>query len=779
MVYQLAAPILIPLAAYFGVTIPYLEKLANSKGVDLSTHDYDPENLTSYDDLFPELAELNRIKTFKTYEDSFYQPKPVVEETDLSEIIVQSDKDDDEVIDVKEEDLEKITRKDVSPGGEPPDLDPDYERMLKELANLTIDELLRRVEDKAYHNLHNLYREEIEKRKKTEVQGLVFPKEKTDNNLRLHEMRLKKITEGKIDAYPGNPKNDRIVLQPPEGSNLPPITIGKITFEDWESKILSDRGQIMEDANWYAKIWDHFDVMAKGDKKIRETLTKAWLSGQQNETPSSALANVIYIYEQFKRGIPFDEVKGKGLPTADEAIKSIIYGKEITAGVGQKISDFIDAGYGNTTRAIMGHNSAGGSPFVVDVHTARDTGLVDPIYLNHLKRLGYVIPDGVQIDFGEGGVAGTKYENRSLWGQDLTRYLNEKNWMGKNDWTPTEIQAIGWMNLTRMYSGLGQGGDIESALNRNLRRIAMEVDPGEGSQWDIQFGDQYRSLPDDKKFKINELVTKKAIEFVNKLTGIDFSSNVHGTGGWELIQNPSTVQEAYMSKESAKEAAALLGLFTNQTEIWVNSTKELTKNPQNYSLFIIEEGSTDLRDSKTLTGLFERIINNDPIELFRGYQPIMVNGQPGIQIIIDKDTISKAIKEKRIKKAEVLPYIEEFSTNGLANATKDLDFAVKNYISETELEKLTNDWTKQKNGQSFINYISEKFKSIAEDTGRSNIDYFREQLTEFLFQLIQKESRPTKTITKDTVKKLTKKREGGIVEIPHFHYGGFINLNRL
>ena len=45
-----------------------------------------------------------------------------------------------------------------------------------------------------------------------------------------------------------------------------------------------------------------------------------------------------------------------------------------------------------------------------------------------------------------------------------------------------------------------------------------------------------------------------------------------------------------------------------------------------------------------------------------------------------------------------------------------------------------------KHGQSFINYISEKYKSIAEDTGRSNIDYFWEQLTEFLAQLIQKES---------------------------------------
>ena len=94
MVYQLAAPIIIPLAAYFGVTIPYLNKLANSKGVDLSTHDYDPNNLTSYEDLFPELAELNRIKEYKTWDESYadkmiidtpqgkeLRPDPVKEET--------------------------------------------------------------------------------------------------------------------------------------------------------------------------------------------------------------------------------------------------------------------------------------------------------------------------------------------------------------------------------------------------------------------------------------------------------------------------------------------------------------------------------------------------------------------------------------------------------------------------------------------------------------------------------------------------------------------------
>jgi hypothetical protein len=849
-------PLAIPLIAVatgMTLTVPgVIEYFRNQKGIDLSG--YGENDLVPLEVLFPERYK----KEYKTWEGSYYKPEAVIGDTSLEGTILKTKKDDgDEVIDVTEEDLEKLPRQDVGP----PDPEKDPNRWLKELANISLDVILRELENKAerwsqeqlvqmakeykkrtklttkhaglgYYEAtidgktfgisnQNIYKEhpkdywnitfedriidsvntlkeakewiednhgefkniikfreeyDIEKRKKTEAKGLVFPKEKTANNLRLHTMRLKNILDGKAEAYPGGPKNERIVLQPPEGSGLPPIAIGNITFQDWEDKIIGNQETILEDANWYAKVFDSFDVMTNGDKKRNEILAKAWLAGQINLSPVNALANVIYIHEQWKRGVPFEDVKGKGLPVAVNNVKSIIYGEKMEGGAGPKISDFIDSGYGNITRSIMGHNSEGGHPFVVDIHTARDTGLIDSAYLNHLKKLGYIIPEGIEIDFGQGGITGTRYENRALFGQDLTRYLNDKNWMGKNDWTPSQIQAIGWMNLTRMY---GESGDIDMALNRNLRRIAMEVDPGEGSPWQLTYGEKYNALSDEKKFKINELVTVKAIDFVNQLTGIDFSGNVHGTGGWELIQNPSTVQETYASQEAAEEAASLLGLFNNQTEILVSSTKELTKNPQHYSLFIIEDGSTNLRDSNTLKGLFERIINNDPAGLFRGYQPIMVKGQPGIQIIIDKDTISKAIAEKRIKKADILPYIQEFSENGLTNATKDLDFAVKNYISEANVKKIVNDWTKQKNGQSFIDNISEKFKSIAEDTGRSTIDYFREQLTKYLAELLQQESKTIEKITDETVKKLTKKKYGGLIDVPKFHFGSFIDVHRI
>ena len=765
MVVQAAVPLAV-IASQMGLSIPAVIEYFQGQNIDLSG--YGSNDLVDLETLFPE-TESERIKEYKTWGESFYDAPPVVGDTSLDNIIVQSKKDD-EPIEVSEDELEVMPSQEVTRGDEPdnkpPDWDPEpyWKPSWRDIAGHLMEKILDKQVKELEKNLKL-------KTKKVGDSGLNFPKEKTDTNTRLHNLRLQNIIDGKAENYPGGPQNERIVINAPEGSNLPPIAIGNITYKDWEDKITLDETQIMEAANWYEKIFSSLEVMAGDDKNLRDTLVKAWLSGQINETPSSALTNVIYIYEQWKRGVPFDEVKGKGLPDPTNNIKSIIYGKEIEKGIGPKISDFIDAGLNSNTRSWMGHNSSGGQPFVVDVHTARDTGLVDQTYLNHLEKLGYIIPEDIKIDFGQGGITGTKYENRALFGQGLTKYLNDKKWMGKSDWKPSEIQAIGWMNLTNMYAEGNQSGDILKALNRNLRRISMEVEPGEGSPWQITYGEKYNKLDDDKKFTISEKVTAKAIEMVNELTGIDFSGNVHGTGGWELYQNPSTVQQGYMSKEAAKDAAAKLGYMLNQTEVWVNTAKELTKNPQHFSLDIVEDGSENLRNSDTLKSLFERIINADPNELFRGYQPIVVDGKAGIRIIIDKD----AIKNSPLKKADILPYIEEFTKNQLNDITNDLNLDADTYISEIELEKLVNNWKKDKQGGGFKNNFSDDSSTTTQGGGRPNIYNLAEQLTQFFAKLLQEES---KAIS-ETTKKITKKKLGGLVEVPHFHFGGFIDVNRV
>ena len=113
------------------------------------------------------------------------------------------------------------------------------------------------------------------------------------------------------------------------------------------------------------------------------------------------------------------------------------------------------------------------------------------------------------------------------------------------------------------------------------------------------------------------------------------------------------------------------------------------------------------------------------------------------------------IKKSSLKKADILPYIQEFIDIKLGEETKNLDFAVNTYISEVELEKLVNDWSKIRNGQSFIDNFSKDTSTTSKDSGGSNVYNLAKQLTKFFAKILQQES---KTITDETVKKLTKKK---------------------
>tara|TARA_R110000764_G_scaffold111891_1_gene198636 strand:+ start:25 stop:1203 length:1179 start_codon:yes stop_codon:yes gene_type:complete len=390
----------------------------------------------------------------------------------------------------------------------------------------------------------------------------------------------------------------------------------------------------------------------------------------------------------------------------------------------------------------MNNNSDGGAPFVVDVHTGRDTGLVDQEFINHLKRLGYDVPDNLIKDHAGGGIKGTMYENRALFGQELTENLNSINWLGKSDWKPMEIQAIGWMNLTKMTGAKGTSGDVASAFSRNTRRISMEVDPGEGSPWSMKYGKDYNDLADASKFEINNKVTAKAVELVNKKEGLNLTTTVHGTGGWELFQNASTVSQAISSRETAIKAAARLGHMLNQTEVWVNTSKEITKGVKHYGVDLLEDGSSNLRNSDTLKELFEAIIEKDTNGLFRGYQPIIVNGKPGIRIIID----DVAIKQSPLTKAQVQKYIQEFvgTNGGLNEILGNLNYDIKTAIHEVELTKLRNDWKEKPNGESYREYFGDKSGTTESSGGRANIDIDGKELEDYFSKLI-KEARGSKT----------------------------------
>ena len=131
---------------------------------------------------------------------------------------------------------------------------------------------------------------------------------------------------------------------------------------------------------------------------------------------------------------------------------------------GQKIADFVDAAEGKPVRSWMANHPDGGKPFVVDIHTARDTGMVDQELLNHLDRLGYNKDDLAKLKIDLTGTpTEAAYENRAAWGRGLTDHLNKIKWKGRNDWTPAEAQAVGWMGLTKLTRNAEEDVEIGRA----------------------------------------------------------------------------------------------------------------------------------------------------------------------------------------------------------------------------------------------------------------------------------------------------------------------------
>ena len=169
-----------------------------------------------------------------------------------------------------------------------------------------------------------------------------------------------------------------------------------------------------------------------------------------------------------------------------------------------------------------------------------------------------------------------------------------------------------------------------------------------------------------------------------------------------MYQNPSTVQQAIASKDTAIEAAARLGYLMQQTEVWVNAPKTMTKNPKHFSIDIVETTGESLREGKALTNLFDAIIAEEPNELFRGYQPIEIDGKPGIRILITDD----AVKASPLTKAKAMAYIQEFANGKLGEITDRLNFDAEIDIMEADLTRLRNNWEEDKQGGGYKSYFS-------------------------------------------------------------------------
>jgi hypothetical protein len=347
-------------------------------------------------------------------------------------------------------------------------------------------------------------------------------------------------------------------------------------------------------AAWYGELHDMF--VAEFGEADAPKMMLAWLSAQQNESPGGAVRNTYRV----KDGIAgLTHMKKGGL--ADDKLRSVFMDTIPDGGYGAKLSDFVDAGMGKKTRTYMGDDPAGGRPFVADVHTGRDSGHVDQQTLTRLKNSAErgkltvngkpakvkvtrsknltvkdqvkVVPEEIEIIYPggrrtitrdlTGSPSNNTYEGIAEWGENLTAYLNKTKWKGRTDWSPEQVQAVGWMRVLRQY-GLKEA-TLASSLDENTYRISAEVDYGLSSSL-RELYPEFSSFDEDTKTAITRTVMEKTIpEIVNLVApqatfrGADF-----GQGYWEGSAAPSSQFWVLGSNEAAGMVEVALAHATEQ-----------------------------------------------------------------------------------------------------------------------------------------------------------------------------------------------------------------------
>ena len=527
--------------------------------------------------------------------------------------------------------------------------------------------------------------------------GLAFPAEEAADRLRLKLAREAKTAQTGA-PLPGEPSNPRTVIRAPEGPQLdrggaplPDFVAGDVTFDDWMARhsYLLKPDEINSASKWYQEIYGNFLKQTNGDETLAKQYMRSWLVAQQNVDVTGAMGNALLQREQVLRGVPEDKMIGAGMPNPTIAARRVMQDRPIEGGVGQKISDFVDSAEGKNVRSWMGNDPAGGSPFVVDVHTARDTGMVDQELINHLRRRGYDEKGLKELitDLGTSPSA-TQYENRGDFGRRLTDRLNEMNWAGRKDWTPEQVQAVGWMGMTRLTAN--KADDVATGLQGQRRHLSMELSPGEGSPWAEKYGARFSALPTEHQYDLTHRMTQSAIDRASKISGVDVSNIVHATGGWQNFQNPSTVAQTFSSKQGAEIAANVLGHLLQQTEVWSNKIKPRTANPKGFAVDFIADGKHTFDTDAGLRDFWAKITAADPTGHFQGYQPIKTaDGRIGIRALVDRGG-AKTAKD-----------LENAVSNDIKKVLEDIPGRIDATFHEAEITKARNDWTKDKDGAAY------------------------------------------------------------------------------
>lgn len=535
------------------------------------------------------------------------------------------------------------------------------------------------------------------------------------------QKRAGKVAADGSTKIPGEPVNEHTVLEPPPGSNLPVITVGKgITTEDWVRKVegtLSPE-EIDAAARWYGDVERVFEKYV--GKEEAPIYMAAWLVANKNVDPAGAMLNTMRASEKLSGEAVYQKQAG----LSEDTLKKLFLDelRNDPRGIGQKLYDFVDSALGRETRTFYGDEPSAGAPAVIDVHSFRDMGGLDETYARWLeKNYG---AKGLKPDLK--GDSATPSETQYEYGADkirgMTQDLNAQRWRGRDDWTPAEVQAVGWAAQTKLT---GEFQDPEAAMMRNLRRVSFELAPGEGSPFAEKFGDRFSKLPEAYKAEVTQNVLERAHAIAERISGTKLQMPVFGSGGWQdYPPQPARVSQPMASPEGAELYANAVGYLAQQTEVWVNSVGMKSGNAT--AIDIVEKGTKTLEDDLMLRAMWARVREADPTGLIEGFQPIRTpEGDVGIRVLVLGQGKKAAALEQ-----EAFPVIRDVLSEG------NTEYIVN--VRTANVVRAGNDWKENPDGKGYL----ERLEGLGgQEAARRVRDHRRELETIFGAELERVEAR--------------------------------------
>lgn len=241
------------------------------------------------------------------------------------------------------------------------------------------------------------------------------------------------------------------------------VVLGPITPAQWLKRVESvytTPAQRDEWAHWYEKFAPAFR-QAFGDKA--DEVMRGFAVSQANDSPTGGLQSVLRVMDKLHRG---EEVGPNEISVVAQSIAKAVQGHEVDKGIAAKLSDFIDSLRGEKTRTWMGHAPEGGAPTAIDVHALRDLGYVDQKLVGKLAKRGLQPFEHFVID-SPGVAKGPMYERAAEKYQKITDLLNRRKYDGRSDWTPAQVQALGWGAIQKFHGVEPEG--LDKALEMNSR----------------------------------------------------------------------------------------------------------------------------------------------------------------------------------------------------------------------------------------------------------------------------------------------------------------------